>query len=294
MKSSTKNILLRFLLAAIALPLLAVAVFAVPMANHIMLAIIALFVSVIAGLEMTNLFQAIGIKTNRIITVAESICLPTVAFFINNDDLPISLEPLSLTITFLFFILLNLSTEILNVKEEQWEKALNSVAANILILIYPAYLLSYIIRVGALNHSVHAYLTFFFLGFSNDTFAYFTGILFGKKSWKPFRVSPKKSIVGYIGGILFTVLFGLLSFFIKPDFFFRRPEYAVYLAILVSLSGNIGDLVESSFKRSAKVKDSGKVMLGRGGILDSIDSLLFAAPIFYFFLYFLQNHYPQQ
>lgn len=289
MKSSTKNLLLRLLLAIIVLPLLSVAVFLVPWANHIMLAAIALCASIIAVLETVNLLKMIGIKPNRALAVTEAITLPVVAFLIENEDFPFQLPSVALSMVLLFFILLNLSTEIFRSKEEDWAKALSAISANIFILIYPTYLLCYVIRIGALEHSIHAYLTFFFLTFSNDAFAYFVGILFGRKAWKPFPISPKKSVVGYLGGLFFSILFGLFSYFIKPDFFFGRPEYAVYLAILVSLVSNVGDLVESTFKRSAKVKDSGIVMLGRGGILDSIDSLLFAAPVFYYFLYLFQS-----
>ena len=98
------------------------------------------------------------------------------------------------------------------------------------------------------------------------------------------KVSPNKSIVGFIGGIFGSILIALLTqhFFpqILPGHFYK----AIILGFVVSIFAIIGDLSESLLKRSADCKDSGNVIMGRGGILDSIDSLLFVAPVFYIML----------
>jgi phosphatidate cytidylyltransferase len=108
----------------------------------------------------------------------------------------------------------------------------------------------------------------------NDTAAYFFGSLIGKRKLLE-HVSPKKSVEGFIAGIVFTVLASLLFAHLCPVY-----DTLVWIgfAIVVSLFGTVGDLFESLIKRTFGVKDSGNLIPGHGGILDRIDSLLIAAP----------------
>lgn len=117
----------------------------------------------------------------------------------------------------------------------------------------------------------------FILIWTNDTFAYLTGKSFGKNKLFE-RISPKKTIEGFLGGILFTIIASLV---ISYYFSFYNSIIWISSAIFVSLFGTIGDLVESKFKRQANVKDSGKIMPGHGGILDRLDSIIFVAPFLY-------------
>lgn len=114
----------------------------------------------------------------------------------------------------------------------------------------------------------------------NDTFAFLTGITLGKNKLLE-RISPKKTIEGFIGGIFFTVLAGV-------GFSFLFVEYNIYFwigfALIVSLFATLGDLFESLIKRTYKVKDSGNLIPGHGGILDRIDSLLIVVPAIYVYL----------
>ncbi len=122
----------------------------------------------------------------------------------------------------------------------------------------------------------------FLLLWANDTFAYLAGIAIGKHKLIP-RLSPKKSVEGLIGGILGALLVGyLLSIFWDV---LTMPQWMIFAAI-VAVSGTIGDLFESSLKRTANVKDSGNLIPGHGGILDRLDSFLIAVPFVYFYLYF--------
>lgn len=117
----------------------------------------------------------------------------------------------------------------------------------------------------------------FILIWTNDTFAYLTGKSFGKNKLFE-RISPKKTIEGFLGGVLFTIIASLV---ISHYFSFYNSIIWISSAIFVSLFGTIGDLVESKFKRQANVKDSGKIMPGHGGILDRLDSIIFVAPFLY-------------
>lgn len=122
-------------------------------------------------------------------------------------------------------------------------------------------------------------ITIFILIWINDTFAYIVGKSMGKN--KLFEaISPKKTIEGFIGGLGFAMLAGL----ILAQYYIHQPYIIwVIIALIVSVFGTIGDLVESRFKRIAKVKDSGTIMPGHGGVLDRLDSIIFAAPFVYLF-----------
>lgn len=133
----------------------------------------------------------------------------------------------------------------------------------------------------------------FILIWTNDTFAYLVGKSFGKHKLFE-RISPKKTIEGFIGGVTFAILAGFLlsKFYIKPNPNFLQKSIIIWttIAVLVGFMGTIGDLVESKFKRIAGVKDSGNIMPGHGGMLDRLDSIIFVAPfifLFYQILYYV-------
>lgn len=120
-----------------------------------------------------------------------------------------------------------------------------------------------------------------------DSGAYVVGISIGKHRLFE-RISPKKSWEGAIGGLSFALLACYLFFHFQYNF---STQHSLWFwlgaGITICVSGTLGDLVESMFKRSIGVKDSGKVLPGHGGLLDRFDSLIFAAPalLSYFYLY---------
>lgn len=125
-------------------------------------------------------------------------------------------------------------------------------------------------------------LALFFFLWINDTFAYLSGMAFGKHKLIE-RVSPNKTIEGLIGGIIGALIVGyILSLFWQDLSLLQWLAFALLIAVF----GTLGDLFESVLKRSANVKDAGNIIPGHGGILDRLDSFLFAAPIGYFYLHF--------
>lgn len=122
-----------------------------------------------------------------------------------------------------------------------------------------------------------------FIGtWASDTFAYFVGCSIGKHRLCP-NISPKKSVEGFIGGIIGTMIcMGLLGTY----FGFDLTTMLIMGAIIASI-GTLGDLVESCFKRYVGIKDSGTLIPGHGGVLDRFDSLLFTAPLVYYVAIFL-------
>jgi phosphatidate cytidylyltransferase len=124
-----------------------------------------------------------------------------------------------------------------------------------------------------------------FLTEINDVAQYIWGKSFGKRKIVP-KVSPNKTVAGFLGGVLTTTLLAaLFAPFLTP---LTRYE-AVGAGILIGLAGFVGDVTISALKRDIGVKDSGSLLPGHGGILDRIDSLTYTAPLFFHYVYFL--HY---
>lgn len=131
-----------------------------------------------------------------------------------------------------------------------------------------------------------------FATFASDTAAFFTGRALGRHKLAP-DVSPGKTwegaIAGGIGAILMSLFFTLPTFFTLTNPF-RLPIswwQAIVLGLLVSVFGQLGDLAESLFKRNMGVKDSGNLLPGHGGLLDRVDSIVFASVVAYYYAIWL-------
>ncbi len=121
----------------------------------------------------------------------------------------------------------------------------------------------------------------FILIWVNDSFAYAVGKNFGKQKLF-YSISPHKTVEGFLGGLFFCCLSAsIVSRFINDSL--TTPNWLI-IAIIISVFGTLGDLIESKFKREYNVKDSGVIIPGHGGMLDRLDSIIFASPYIYLFL----------
>ena len=112
----------------------------------------------------------------------------------------------------------------------------------------------------------------------SDSAAYVFGVSFGKRPLLK-SVSPKKSIEGFVGGIIFSIILAIIfNFYLNTNF--SLIQWLI-IGVLTSILGTLGDLVQSQFKREAGVKDSGKWLPGHGGLYDRMDSIIFTAPFIY-------------
>ncbi|ABN52232.1 MAG TPA: phosphatidate cytidylyltransferase [Hungateiclostridium thermocellum] len=151
---------------------------------------------------------------------------------------------------------------------------------------YITFLLSFIVLTRNLK-SGFLFVWLIFIGaFSTDTMAYFSGLFFGKHKLMP-AISPKKTVEGAIGGVigcaLATFLYGL--YLNKSGSIEFIPYFHFFvMGILCGIISQIGDWAASAIKRYVKVKDFGSIMPGHGGALDRFDSILFTAPVVYFYL----------
>ena len=124
------------------------------------------------------------------------------------------------------------------------------------------------------------FLGCFILVWINDSFAYLVGKNFGKIKLLP-SISPKKTVEGFLGGLIFAIVG---SYFIYTFSDSLTLTQWIFISLIISILGTLGDLIESKFKRQAQVKDSGTIMPGHGGLLDRLDSIIFASPFVYLFL----------
>ena len=120
----------------------------------------------------------------------------------------------------------------------------------------------------------------FVLIWTNDTFAYIVGKNFGKNKLYE-KISPNKTVEGFLGGLVFNCIAGYFIFYFTH---YLNFQFWLGMAIILSIFGTLGDLIQSKFKRQAGVKDSGKLMPGHGGLFDRLDSIIFSSPFVYAYL----------
>lgn len=170
------------------------------------------------------------------------------------------------------------------------KKALVSLSATVFGVVYVALLASCLVGVRMISDTApntpvphlaaKLLTTFFAIVMMTDTGAFYTGRTIGRHKLAP-RVSPGKTIEGAIGGFVSAVASGILC---KLSFFPEIPiVHVIALGAALGAIGQVGDLAESMLKRGSNVKDSGDLLPGHGGMLDRIDSLLFCAPLLYYY-----------
>jgi len=168
-------------------------------------------------------------------------------------------------------------------------EVLNSMFTFSFGIFYIPFLLTFLMSLrlfaGNTNVSENLVLFLLFVIWAGDTGSLYMGRRFGNTKLAPV-ISPNKTVAGTFGGLLFNVIAALLCkiFFLS----FITGFQVILFSLVIGLTGQVGDLVESYIKRCMKLKDSSSLIPGHGGMLDRIDSLLFAAPIFYYLLKLFQ------
>ena len=159
-------------------------------------------------------------------------------------------------------------------------------------IIYVTVMLAYIYETRTLDNGVYLVWLIFVSSWGNDTFAYFTGVLFGKHKMAP-KLSPKKSVEGAVGGVTGATLLGIIYGFIisgRMSGIFVHPVWTFAIASFIgALLSIIGDLAASAIKRNYDIKDYGKLIPGHGGIMDRFDSVIFTAPAVYWAVYLISH-----
>lgn len=172
-------------------------------------------------------------------------------------------------------------TEIAVSQTQGFEKSLERIITGFFIFIYPICLGDFLFLLTHLSFPRLSTALFFIIVFACDSLAWLFGMLFGNGNRGIFKASPQKSLAGFFGVLVSIGLCSAFAYYVIPPF-----KSSVWITILIistsHIAAVIGDLFESILKRAIGVKDFGKIIMGRGGILDSIDSMLFTAPVYFF------------
>jgi phosphatidate cytidylyltransferase len=273
-----KKFVLRILLALVIFPLLYVLLFVFNQFHFLGLNFLISAFMFVGAFEVTNFFEKAAIPIYKYSAPILSSLITPIAFC----ELLIGKES---TISFIFFVgilCFFLVRTCFPLARADFSKTLSAVSSSMFVVIYPGFFGSFMIRI--LSYDSPGFIFFFFLAtvFVNEIIAYFGGKLFGKGSKLNLPISPNKTLVGFIAGFLGVVGTCIAFYLLCPWLFKTHIVFIILFGIVMGASGIIGDLFESSLKRSSSIKDSGTIMGGRGGIMDTVDSLLLSAPIFYY------------
>lgn len=235
-------------------------------------------INIIGILEFAHMAQVISIRINRLMCIICGSLLFTAGFIHNYTGYKD------------VYLLFMIATFILSIWElyRKHTHAFQNLAFGIYVLFYftlPFTLLIYFPYMCTGNWQPDIVFFPFLLVWFNDTFAYLFGSKFGKHKLFP-RISPKKSWEGAIGGGLTTIIAGLA---LAPFINGLDIIDAAVISVIVVVFGSFGDLIESMFKRCIEIKDSGHIMPGHGGVLDRLDSILFALPVIFVYLAYTTN-----
>jgi len=273
------NLLLRILLGAIAFPVLLASIFLVPQASHLAFNLIVIAFSVGGAFETEGLLRKKGFQTSRWLVPSLSVVVPALAYLEAVGIL--SADALDMGMVLVLALVL-LSSGVFH-KAQSLPGLISHLASSFFILLYPCFFLSYLVKLSGLPDASWKILYFLCVVFLNDIMAYFGGSFLGGGRSLGLPVSPKKTAIGFVCGFLTSVGVSVMFAVLLPGIFSAGIPVMAAFGGLIGLTTILGDLVESGLKRSAEVKDSGSIMPGRGGILDSIDSMVLSAPLCFFF-----------
>lgn len=222
----------------------------------------------IASLAILGYYEYLKMDGTNIFSIEGFVGFITVLLIISfENDLVISLN-----VDLISIILISLIIFLTLIVVKKNKITFDKVGYYLLGVLYIGFGFSYMLTTRLDENGLYLTILVLFATWSSDTGAYFTGKYLGKRKLWP-AISPNKTIEGSVGAILFTVLVSLL---INSVFnIYDTLLYTIFVGIIISIVGQIGDLVESALKRSKNIKDSGAIIPGHGGVLDRFDSLLF-------------------
>lgn len=232
-----------------------------------------LFLALVTGAVLVGWYEYVriaahtGIRINPV--VGGILCLLLVYCFYLNDFYLVWLAACLMALFITWYV-----------SGSPLEDSLNQVAYSFLGVVYVSGLMSYFILLRGMEHGNYILYFLFMVVWSGDIAAYYVGKTIGKTPLAP-KISPGKTLEGSGGGLVGSMAAGFAA---QQLFFDALPlSHCLIMALLCAIMGQIGDLAESLFKRRAGIKDSGSLIPGHGGVLDRLDSLMFAGPTFYIY-----------
>ena len=278
MKKVTERLLVFF----IGVPAVVGIVLFLPFCNHLPLNIVVILFSAAGAVEFSSMLEKKQMHISKIKAFIFGALAPLALALTINFNFPEWIIPL-LVMAAISWALLPIAFSGLT----QIEAAAGRIAAGFSALIYPGFFMYWLIKMTTWENAGVIILIFLLIPLCSDAAAWLAGSLFGKNNRGIIPASPNKSIAGFIGGVVGSVIISGGAALIVPSVFVTCTEnvprilMVIILGIGTGIAATLGDLVESAIKRSCDTKDSGNLMLGRGGILDSIDSIAVSAPVFF-------------
>lgn len=234
-----------------------------------------IFVIILASLalfELHRLLEKMNLQIHLMLLYGSGLIFPIIAFLApaeNRESL--------LFVGLILYLLIHLVLLVLFFPKY----GLSDLGASYLGSCYISVLFSFLILIRKIEpYGFQILLLIFILTWACDIGAYFIGTRFGHRRFCP-AVSPHKTVEGAVGGLASSLVVAYLFYLFFP---ILSVKVILLLAFTIGLVVQLGDLVESAIKRMASVKDSGSIIPGHGGILDRFDSILFSAPVAYFFI----------
>jgi len=290
-----KKIIQRLLVFFIGLPLIFGMVLLLPQYHHLVFNLFATVLSALGAIE----FSVLLAQKKLVISKIEAAILGALPPLVMILDINLGLSDILFHTVFTIVVSWLLISRVFY-RANMLDNLLNQLAAGFAVLLYPGMLMAWPVRISLWEKNASIIiLIFLIVVFFTDGVAWVTGMLFGKGNQGIIAVSPNKSIAGFIGGAIASIVIGAGAALLYPEVFVTRfdsimgiPSVAgALLGLLTGAASVLGDLGESAIKRSSGLKDSGTIIPGRGGVLDSIDSIALAGPVYYliFSLLFIQS-----
>lgn len=217
--------------------------------------------------EFYNGFQNIGIKPSYSIGFGSVGLLYSISIFSLTDKF---------YMLWFFVVILSSLLYLFNIDKRELHDAMATLTG----VFYVVFLSYHIVLIDQIETYHNLLWLVVLTAFGTDTLAYFSGYIFGKHKLCP-NISPKKTVEGSIGGAIGSILFcGIFGYFFVQDLFI----HCLIIGLVGSIAAQLGDLTASLFKRKMHIKDYGNLIPGHGGILDRFDSVLFTAPVVYYYI----------
>ena len=234
--------------------------------------IVIMGVTVLGLYEFFSMLEKKGISIFKYFGIGLGACIPASILF--HFELTKGWELLFIVVAFLFLI-------IMQFKRRENQGSVVGISTTIFGILYVAWFFSFLVKIRLLPGGTGLVIALLVITKLGDIGAYFVGSKYGRTPLIP-RISPRKSVEGSLAGLVFSVAGALMCKGLMPESF--SYLHLGLIGVGLGLLAQLGDLSESLMKRDCGIKDSAAVIPGFGGILDIIDSLLFTAPVFYFYI----------
>ncbi len=252
--------------------LIAMAFFAV--AYHSVFAIVVTLLIMLGLWEFFGLVEKKGIHIYKYFGTVIGLIIPLSIYF--KFELTKNWE-------LLFIVLALLIVFLLQFTRREKSEALLGISTTLFGILYVAWFFSFLIKIKLLPYGTGLLVFVLLVTKFGDIGAFLVGTRWGKHALIA-RISPSKSVEGAIGGLVFSILVAVASKPLLPDHALFSYWHLILVGAFLGILGQLGDLSESLIKRDCQVKDTSALLPGMGGILDIMDSLLFTAPAFYFYM----------